>query len=39
VPCVTTLAGCLAAVQAMEALVANPIPDVRSLQEWLAPAD
>jgi carbamoyl-phosphate synthase large subunit len=39
VPCVTTLAGCLAAVQAMEALVANPVPDVRSLQEWLGLAD
>ncbi|HBH54849.1 MAG TPA: carbamoyl phosphate synthase large subunit [Planctomycetaceae bacterium] len=37
VPCVTTLAGCLAAVQAIEALIANPVPDVRSLQEWLAP--
>jgi carbamoyl-phosphate synthase large subunit len=35
VPCVTTLAGCLAAVQAIEALVCTPVPDVCSLQEWL----
>ena len=35
VPCVTTLAGCHTAVKAMQALQADPIPRVRSLQEWL----
>ncbi|RPI88231.1 MAG: carbamoyl-phosphate synthase large subunit, partial [Planctomycetaceae bacterium] len=35
VPCVTTLAGCLAAVQAIEAMAASPELQVRSLQEWL----
>ena len=35
VPCVTTLAGCIAAVQAIEALAESPVQDVRSLQEWL----
>jgi carbamoyl-phosphate synthase large subunit len=34
VPCVTTMPGCLAVVQALEALIANPVPTVRSLQEW-----
>jgi carbamoyl-phosphate synthase large subunit len=34
VPCVTTLPGCLAIVQALEAITLNPIPSVRSLQEW-----
>src|SRR6185369_1353985 len=36
VPCVTTLAGCVAVVKALEALAANPTPTVTSLQEWLA---
>ncbi len=35
VPCVTTTAGCLAAVGAIEAMIANPTPSVTSLQEWL----
>ncbi|MGQ0636536.1 MAG: carbamoyl-phosphate synthase large subunit [Planctomycetaceae bacterium] len=35
VPCVTTLAGCVAAVRAMEALAANPTPRVKALQDWL----
>jgi carbamoyl-phosphate synthase large subunit len=34
VPCVTTLPGCLAVVQALEAITENPVPSVRSLQEW-----
>ena len=35
VPCVTTLPGCLAVVDALEALAANPEPQVKSLQEWI----
>jgi len=35
VPCVTTLAGCLAAVHAMQALAENPAPRVKAIQEWL----
>ncbi len=35
VPCVTTVPGCLAFVQALEALAQNPTIRVRSLQEWL----
>ena len=35
VPCVTTLAGCHTAVKAMHALQSDPVPRVRSLQEWL----
>jgi carbamoyl-phosphate synthase large subunit len=35
VPCVTTLPGCLAVVQALEALAENPLPVVQSLQEWI----
>ena len=34
VPCVTTLPGCIAVVDALEALQAQPAPQVRSLQEW-----
>lgn len=34
VPCVTTIPGCLAVVQALEAIIDNPVPAVRSLQEW-----
>jgi carbamoyl-phosphate synthase large subunit len=34
VPCATTLPGCIAVVEALTALAANPIPEVRSLQEW-----
>ena len=36
VPCVTTLSGCIAVAHALEALAANPVPRVTSLQEWLA---
>lgn len=35
VPCVTTLPGCLAVVDALEALAAHPEPKVRSIQEWI----
>ncbi|MCC7420410.1 MAG: carbamoyl-phosphate synthase large subunit [Planctomycetaceae bacterium] len=35
VPCVTTIPGCLAIVKALEALAENPVPQVRSIQEWL----
>jgi carbamoyl-phosphate synthase large subunit len=34
VPCVTTLPGCYAMVQAIEYLLDHPAPSVRSLQEW-----
>ncbi|SFI38075.1 carbamoyl-phosphate synthase large subunit [Planctomicrobium piriforme] len=36
VPCVTTLPGCYAMVQAIEYLSKNPAPQVQSLQEWHA---
>jgi carbamoyl-phosphate synthase large subunit len=36
VPCVTTVPGCLAVAQALEAYVKNPIPQVRALQDWAA---
>ena len=39
VSCVTTVPGCLAVVQALEALASNPTVRVRSLQEWLQPAE
>ncbi|MFO0427030.1 MAG: carbamoyl-phosphate synthase large subunit [Planctomyces sp.] len=35
VPCVTTLPGCLAMVDALEALRKQPLPQVRSIQEWV----
>ncbi|MEQ9406831.1 MAG: carbamoyl-phosphate synthase large subunit [Fuerstiella sp.] len=34
VPCVTTLPGCLAVVDALEAMAAQPELKVKSLQEW-----
>ena len=34
IPCVTTVPGCYAVVEALEALAADPQPRVRSLQEW-----
>ena len=34
VPCVTTLPGCQAVVQGLEASASSPVPRVRSLQEW-----
>ncbi|QDT16429.1 carbamoyl-phosphate synthase large subunit [Alienimonas californiensis] len=36
VPCVTTLPGCVAVVDALEAQAADPTPRVVSLQEWHA---
>ena len=36
VPCVTTVPGCVAVVDALEALAADPAPHVVSLQEWHA---
>ncbi len=39
VSCVTTIPGCLAVVQAIEALAQNPTIRVKSLQEWLQPAE
>ncbi len=35
VPCVTTAPGCLAVVQALEAMVESPVPRVRALQDWM----
>ena len=37
VPCVTTVPGCLAVVQALEAMVNSPVPCVRALQDWCCP--
>jgi carbamoyl-phosphate synthase large subunit len=34
IPCVTTLPGCIAVVQALEALREHPSPEVRALQDW-----
>ena len=39
ISCVTTVPGCLAVVKAIEALRQNPTVRVRSLQEWLTPAE
>jgi carbamoyl-phosphate synthase large subunit len=36
ISCVTTLPGCIAVVQALEALSRNPAPRVKTLQEWSA---
>lgn len=36
VTCVTTIPGCLAVVKALEALAADPTPQVRALQDWMA---
>jgi carbamoyl-phosphate synthase large subunit len=35
VPCVTTLPGCVAAVQALEALAESPVPKVKPIQDWM----
>jgi len=35
IPCVTTLPGCFAVVQALVALSTNPTPDVKALQDWM----
>jgi carbamoyl-phosphate synthase large subunit len=34
VPCVTTIPGCRAVVEALEAAAENPTPQVRALQDW-----
>jgi len=34
VPCVTTLPGCLAVIEALEAFAKDPSPKVRALQDW-----
>ncbi|MDA1017926.1 MAG: carbamoyl-phosphate synthase large subunit, partial [Planctomycetota bacterium] len=36
IPCVTTIPGCIAVTQALEALVKDPVPHVRALQDWLS---
>ena len=36
VSCVTTLPGCIAVVNALEALRKHPFPEVRALQDWIA---
>jgi carbamoyl-phosphate synthase large subunit len=35
VPCVTTVPGCLAVVQALEASARNPVPQVQAIQDWI----
>jgi carbamoyl-phosphate synthase large subunit len=35
IPCVTTLPGCMAVVQALEALAESPIPQVKAIQDWM----
>jgi len=35
VPCVTTIPGCLAVTQALEASAESPVPSVRALQDWM----
>ncbi|MFT4559878.1 MAG: carbamoyl-phosphate synthase large subunit, partial [Planctomycetaceae bacterium] len=35
VPCVTTLPGCVAVVQAVEALSKDPVAHVQALQDWI----
>ena len=34
IPCVTTLPGCFAVVQALEALREHPTPEVKAIQDW-----
>lgn len=34
IPCVTTLPGCFAVVQALEALREHPVPEVKAIQDW-----
>ena len=36
VPCVTTLPGCLAMVDALEARREQPLPRVMAIQDWIA---
>ncbi|WP_237227024.1 carbamoyl-phosphate synthase large subunit [Rubinisphaera sp. JC750] len=35
VPCVTTLPGCLAVTQALEAFAKDPSPKVKAIQDWM----
>ena len=35
VPCVTTLPGCIAVVQAVDALSKDPVAHVQALQDWI----
>jgi carbamoyl-phosphate synthase large subunit len=37
VPCVTTLPGCFAVVNSLEALREHPEPRVRAIQDWISP--
>jgi carbamoyl-phosphate synthase large subunit len=39
VSCVTTLPGCIAVVNALEAMRKHPVPEVRALQDWIAEDD
>jgi len=39
VPCVTTLPGCLAVIQALEAFAKDPSPKVKAIQDWMAAAE
>ena len=39
VPCVTTVPGCLAVVQALQVVLDHPAPSVCSLQEWFGATD
>ena len=39
VPCVTTVPGCLAVVQALQVVLDHPAPSVCSLQEWFCATD
>ncbi|RLS76487.1 MAG: carbamoyl-phosphate synthase large subunit [Planctomycetota bacterium] len=38
IPCVTTLPGCIAVVQALEALREHPTPEVKAIQDWASEA-
>ncbi|MEX0716934.1 MAG: carbamoyl-phosphate synthase large subunit, partial [Planctomycetaceae bacterium] len=35
IPCTTTLPGCTAVVQALQALAEDPVPHVKALQDWV----
>ncbi len=35
VPCVTTMPGCFAVIEALEAIIDDPVPSVTALQDWL----
>lgn len=36
VPCVTTVPGCIAVVKALQANAENPLPQIRTVQDWAA---